>query len=424
METNFKVDVPSFALGYSAGKKKGGSGGTAKWNFHFSSDTPPEDTSKIWVKTDSKLEISKINVVSSAKIGTVSKSSFALTNSATSMQSTAIANVEGKVYRFGGKVVSTDTTSPIILIDPENDTETVLEATIPVFLSRTVCGVVGKKVYLFGGYDGTNYYDTIYVFDTETEQLSTLSHVTLPKAGYGMACGSYGTKIYLVGGIYEGSASGSVYVFDTEAETIDLVSTVNSIYDSACAVIGSKMYIFHGRRTTSQTSSSYSPYFNRFDMETETYHQYSKASSQGYAGTCAIVYGSKVYAVGGKGYSSNNANVDVYEFGEKDWERTSYSTGSTYYQYMSSAGVFGRTAWLFDGVVGSSTNKNKYGLTVEEFLPEGEANAIISTSSIVPAVDVADNINMKFTRLYVGDENDNAVPYRVGLYKNGEWVNY
>ena len=50
METNFKVDVPSFALGYSAGKKKGGSGGSMELNIAYG-NTAPEDTTKMWCKT-------------------------------------------------------------------------------------------------------------------------------------------------------------------------------------------------------------------------------------------------------------------------------------------------------------------------------------------------------------------------------------
>ena len=46
-ENAFKADWPSFALGFNTGKSKGGG---VELNIAYG-DTPPEDTSKLWVKT-------------------------------------------------------------------------------------------------------------------------------------------------------------------------------------------------------------------------------------------------------------------------------------------------------------------------------------------------------------------------------------
>lgn len=423
-ENAFKADWPSFALGFNTGKSKGGGG--AELNIHYSLDTPPEDTSMLWAKTNTPPD--KISLVSSINLNKLSKYGFTLTNAGSSMLYPAIATIDGKVYRFGGKINSSDTTSPIIRIDPINQTQTVLEAVIPVVMTHTVCGVVGKKAYLFGGYDWSDYYDSIYVFDSETEQLEQLSHVSMPsKCGY-MCCGSYGTKIYLVHGIYGGSLSGNVYVFDTEAETLDYVMNCGyNLYEAGCAVIGSKMYIIQGKSVKNVSSSSYVPYVGWFDMETEKYYRYSRTSGTGYTGRCVFAYNSRVYVVGGLGYISRNSSVSIFDFTEKDWTSKTFDAGSNYPAYMSAAYVGGRTVWLFDGytyssssnIASASNNKNMFGLHVEDLLLENESKILISSSN---EVEIAKNLSVGVREMYVGNEDDNAKEVSIAIYKDGAWT--
>lgn len=421
------MDITSFIVGLEAGRASAppasGGGGL---NIHYSEDTPPEDTSMLWAKTNTPPD--KIALVSGISLNNLVTYGFSLTNAGGSMLYPAIATIDGKVYRFGGKINSSDTTSPIIRVDPVNDTQTVLEAVIPVVMTHIVCGVVGKKAYLFGGYDGSNYYNSIYVFDSETEQLEQLSHVSMPsKCGF-MCCGSYGTKIYLVHGIYGGSISGNVYVFDTEAETLDYVMNCGySLFEAGCAVIGSKMYIIQGRSVNNISSSSFSVYLGWFDMETEKYHRYNKTpGGLGDRGQSVFVYNSKVYAIGGMGYTSRSGTVYVYDFTEKDWTRETFSTNK-YTAFMSAAYVGGRSVWLFDGYTFSSSassattssNKNKCGFYVEDLLLENESKILIGSSN---EVEIAKNLSVGVGKMYIGNEDDNARKVNIAVYKDGAWT--
>ena len=94
---------------------------------------------------------------------------------------------------------------------------------------------------------------------------------------------------------------------------------------------------------------------------------------------------------------------------------------------MSAAYVGGRTAWLFDGYTYSSSsssastsnNKNLFGLHVEDLLLENESKILISSSN---EVEIAKNLSVGVSRMYVGNEDDNAKEVSIAIYKDGAWT--
>ena len=101
-----------------------------------------------------------------------------------------------------------------ILWNPEQIVEGITDTgtTLPRVANGIGTAAVGTKIYLFGGYSN-NYtcLNTIQVFDTTNNTIQTLS-TTLPQAMYGMGTVAVGTKIYLFGG-YSKSYMNTINLF-------------------------------------------------------------------------------------------------------------------------------------------------------------------------------------------------------------------
>ena len=122
-------------------------GGGGELNIAYG-DTAPEDTSKLWIKSEEPSNISFPVVWKPEQI------------------------VEG--------VTNTG-------------------ATLPTAANGIRTAAVGTKIYLFGGYGNNGSINTINVFDTTNNTIQTLS-AKLPQGAYGIGTAAVGTKIYLFGG--------------------------------------------------------------------------------------------------------------------------------------------------------------------------------------------------------------------------------
>ena len=244
METNFKVDVPSFALGYSAGKKKGGSGGGgAELNIAYG-DTPPEDTSSLWVPVSkAKNVVVSTEVPTGQAIKEGSGSAGSIKDSCR-LCKTCCARVGEYVYAFGGhkysSIMSTQNTNGVFKFKQSSASQ-ISGLSLPVSAGEMCCAAVGTKIYVFVCNDRTE----IVRFDTADETLTTLEEA-LPKAEKNLFCTTVGTKIYLFGG-YRDTES-IIYCFDAETEKITQLSATlkKRCWLAGCAAIGTKIYILGG----------------------------------------------------------------------------------------------------------------------------------------------------------------------------------
>ena len=234
------------AFTYLINKNKGGSSGGAELNIAYG-DTPPTDTTKLWVKT-AEPEVLQIT----PKLHPINEElDIGIGNLPTAAQAIASSVVGTKVYLFGG--YGSSRLSTINVFDTESNTITTLGAKLPSYSSDMASAVVGTKVYLFGGAKGTSgsagsndRLATINVFNTESNTITTLSK-NLPSGAYGITSAVVGTKVYLFGG-YDGSFLSRINVFDTESNTIttlDVTLPVSNC-DIASAVVGAKVYLFGG----------------------------------------------------------------------------------------------------------------------------------------------------------------------------------
>lgn len=270
METNFKVDLPSFALGYSAGKKKGGG---AEPNIHYSLDTPPEDTSKLWVKAD---KASKV-IVSSEK-----------------------------VFDEGGQE------------------ESIAAFDISTYTYHSSDAAVGEDIYKFGGRDSGSYKNTIRKFNTRTRTETTLTGTLPTNMKMWQAIAVYGTKIYLFGGRSvtfggSGSCSKSIVEFDSVTQEVKVLAQTlpNVVGGACCAVVGSKAYIFGGDKTTgNQSNGEQVNYVTVFDLETHEVRlsNNSLPYATGFMACCAV--SDDIYLFGG--ISNNTRTKRILRYNTHD----------------------------------------------------------------------------------------------------------
>ena len=350
------MDINSFSLGYHTGKKAG-----SKLNIHYG-DTEPEDTTKLWVKTEKPsrvvvaepVHVSNIPTESSAanlpkqqhiigtKVGTKIYRIGGCSAGGSNVAGATVFDVETrtferlpeptdydlyyatyaaggvgavgtKIYKFGGDSWLSNANSfynsgPIVIYDTETQTWRKHETGIGSKLSSIACEVVGTKIYLFGGYNGSSNQNSIYRFDTETEELTKLGATI--SAAYSIGSAVIGSKIYLFGG-RTGSYSvrNASYCFDTETETpVAIKALPASTADIGCCEMNGLIYLFGGESSQSITEVNkiyiYNPESNAY--ETPDYTLPAAMSTL----TCEAIGGS-IYLVGGN-YSGTGFEVRRY----------------------------------------------------------------------------------------------------------------
>ena len=214
---NIKKDVN---IGGVTGTLESGGGG--ELNIHYG-DTAPEDTSKLWIKSEEPSNISFPVVWKPEQI--VERVTNTGVMLPTVTNAIAAAAIDTKIYLFGGRDTN-GRLNTIQLFDTTNNTIQTLSTTLPTATSAIAAAAVGTKIYLFGG-DGTNgWLNTIQLFDTTNNTIQTLS-TTLPTAVCTAGIAAVGTKIYLFGGGNYGGAypnSKVIYQF-----TIDIPLSSNDI---------------------------------------------------------------------------------------------------------------------------------------------------------------------------------------------------
>lgn len=276
-------------------------------------DTPPEDTTKLWVKTSepSKVIISAFN--SEGTLTTYDDKIVNLGSVTTNYQhcANACAKVGSYVYSFGGFRYSNATNGVrsnfILKIEAKSVTQ--LNATLPSSDAYLSCAAVGTKIYLFGG---ENTSATIYCFDTTTETITTLS-TKLSMASQYMGCASVGTKIYLLGGY---GTQTNIFCFDTETETITTLSVQlpKQWYRGGCVAIGTDIYLLGG---FNQTDAALNDIYC-FNTETQTItEKTAKLGTARFASGCVAI-GEKIIIYGGAseyiaGTTSSVTGADIIE---------------------------------------------------------------------------------------------------------------
>ena len=398
------VELPETATTYEIMRGIGNiSSGGASLNIAYG-ETPPEDTSKLWIKANEPNNIKIGSDIFDEK--TIENIGTTLPNANHAM---ACARVGNKIYLLGGY----STPKAINVFDIK--TKTI--QTLSVILNNDFAGVsgwasVGTKIYLFGCYNFT-YGKNIQVFDTETETITTLD-TQIPEALCAMACARVGNKIYLLGGNNQTSATKTIYKFDTETETFTrLTSQLSYAVDQVnCASVGTKIYLFGGY-------DGYSPqnYIQIFDTKTETVTT-GQLPTAIYAMACAAV-GKKIYLFGG--YNNGNKNA-IYEFDtETNLTNTLDVTLPTVSRETSGA-TNGNAIYLFGGAGAAALNTINC-FTVTHELAQGnielQSGLLKNEFNLINTENAQVQVGVE--NVYIGNANNEAELCEAYLHNGTEW---
>ena len=194
------------------------SGGGGELNIAYG-NTAPEDTSKLWIKSEEPSNISFPVVWKPEQIiEGITDTGTTLPTVTTGIGTAAVGT---KIYLFGG-YNSNSRLNTIQVFDTTNNTIQTLSTKLPTVENSIGTAAVGTKIYLFGGYS-SDYLNTIQVFDTTNNTIQTLS-TTLPSEAESIGTAAVGTKIYLFGGYRSGGYLNTINQF-----TVDVPLSSNDI---------------------------------------------------------------------------------------------------------------------------------------------------------------------------------------------------
>ena len=322
------------------------SSGGSELNIAYG-DTAPEDTSKLWIKSEEPSNISFPIVWNPEQVveniidtgTTLPQGEFGI----------GTAAVGTKIYLFGGRN-SSSYLNTIQVFDTTNNTIQTLSTKLPKPMSAMGIAAVGTKIYLFGCDCDDGRLKTIQVFDTTNNTIQTLS-TTLPQGAGFIGTAAVGTKIYLFGGFKNNGYQNTLQVFDTTNNTIQTLSTTlpQVAGDMGTAAVGTKIYLFGGNRS----GSSYLNTIQVFDTTNNTIQTLSTTLPQVASdiGTAAI--GTKIYLFGG--YSNGYLNtIQVFDTTNNTIQTLSITLPQAAFNIGTAA--VGTKIYLFGGFGNSKLN--------------------------------------------------------------------
>ena len=406
------MDVNSFVIGYNKGKASAPAGGGVELNIAYG-DTPPEDTSKLWVKANKPNNIHVAPVLEGAE-PKVETAGGLLASAMTGFGAAAVGN---KIYCFGGN----DGTylDTISVYDTELGTTDILDEKLLTVVNGPACAAVGTKIYLFGGYGGSARLKNIDMFDTETGKPTRLSE-TLAVAANNMGCAAVGTKIYLFGGVTGTSftVSKDIYVFDTvEQKRSKLTATLPfAMFDMLAVSVGTKIYLFGG----SDSSSNSTDKILVFDTVEGTVETLSERLPQTIAKIKGKGIGQKVYLFGiGTGVYTTTIYVFDTKTGKTD--KLSATLPEKIDANMETVNV-GAKIYLMGGKKSDGTKTRNINVFSASF-PLSKGDIAMEESLTQNVFNLLDNVAVGIKSAYIGNEGNMAENLDVALYQDGEWEN-
>jgi N-acetylneuraminic acid mutarotase len=370
-------------------------------------DTPPEDTSKLWVKTTKPAAVEvKLNA-DFVGSGELKAGILALPSYRYEMAAAAVGD---KIYVFGGRTETNSSSSAfssdIILFDTKTNTITTLTQKLDVGLAEAAIAAVGTKIYLFGGYyyrsTGIGYRSHIIIFDTETHTRTT-SSTFLPSSCADMSAAAVGNDIYLFGGRSNGSHSSYIYVFHTKSDSLERVPVYlpTARAGSGIATVGHKIYVIGGSKGT----VDYLYDIIMYDTEKGTITTLAPklSSSQIYSEAASV--GTKIYIFGG-----SNTNK-IFELDTETNKLTQLYTILPANIYSEGIAAVGNKIYLLGGYASGMTK------SIHEFvalmdLPKN--HILIEASGSKNIFNLLPNMEIGVKNVYLG--NADGLGERVPAY--------
>ena len=396
------MDVNSFVIGYNKGKASAPAG--VELNIHYSETEPPEDTTKLWCKTDKPsgvivspiVEYGDASAEGKAKISVVPSIAFDYSYSI----SQGRISVGDKAYLFGGWGNGYE--RKIHRFDLSSEKITTLTATLPTTLAYFQPAVVGKNIYIFGGATSSSIRtNAIIRFDTETETAETIEAV-VPISRENIATAAYGNWIFLFGGNGNGTTNDSknIYLFNTEDESIKKVDPVLGVggWSYAWPGIGEKIYVRVGSNLFR---------FNAKTGEVTDLQVTFPRSARDFYGPI----GTKLYQFGESGYDDvYYFDLETEEFGKVPITMPTEGLGTQI--YANSGKIYfsvGKEGYLFESL-SVSLGENIMQIITKDTKSKA---SVINSESL--------KVEVGIDSVYKGDENGDGQKVDSAVYTNGEW---
>ena len=319
--------------------------GGASFNIHYGLN-PPEDTSMLWVKTESEPTSVAVGVenldapqIMRGQIATMPRAASPLAGCtdgtkiylfiangsyihefdattkeckeltakwASAGSQSVVGYYDGKVYIFGHGGSSMQ---GIGVFDVAENAVSLLGSTLTYSAKSATGQMVVNIMYLFGSDTSGTYRGSITAYNVVTNEERILE-ITVPDDVYYSSSALVGSKIYLFGGKKGTAYTNVINVFDIEKETVDTLSVVlpnPMIMFSACAV-GTNVYIFGGFLGSTRTDE-----ILLFDSEKETITPISVTLPATTNSLVGVAIANKVYLFGGYTGSVVLDTVNLFE---------------------------------------------------------------------------------------------------------------
>jgi hypothetical protein len=395
-----------------AGGGGSGGGGSAELNIAYG-DTPPEDTSKLWVKCSEPN-----GVIVSTKMNTETQEGSGYrqlgVNFSHKASGMATGVVGDKIYILGGSDSRAIRSTLMYCFDTKAEILNLLETTLLHALHSARTLVVGQKIYII---DGDSHNKLICCYDVDTQTITSLSCQLQSTLNNG-ASANIGTKVYLFN-----NPSPYLQIFDGETEeaTISNIAFSSSGINHCCA-IGDLIYLFRYEYNSSDNNTALYIYDTKNDS-------ISHIKDFGDIGT----YNYSVATIGGLIYMFGGTNGSVcYNtircFDPSTLELTILPHTLSYQAYDIGVGVVGNDAYLFGGSAFPNLSKaiSVYTASGKNVVVEDgklfiysnlEKNlfSLVNTDSI--------NVEIGVSNVYKGNADGIGEQVETALYKDGTWTN-
>lgn len=428
------MDIQSFVIGYQQGLENILQ--EDYLNIAYG-ETPPEDTSKLWVKSSKakSIEIREETILPIMDETLVD-----------ARYGAGQAIVGNKLYLLGGGGFSDtnadgsncNATNTILCFDMLDRTCTKLSLKLPFYAYGINCAAIGTDIYIFGGYGNESKWSsamtikTIYRFDTVEMKFIKLS-ATMPVGLCGSGMGVLGSKIYMFGGATHWGTNNTqkyVYCFDVDTQELKALKQLSDNRTHIGVVPhNDKLYLLGGFNSYGRTTVQI------YDPETDTYTD-GKALPVSYGnGTGFARIGSKIYLPSGfyPGNSSSLAQqmrntLAVYDLDTQTGYVTDYIF--PYKFHYANCGCLNGDIYVLGGTIADDDATYGYRNTntivkVPTDLPLENQNLWIKVASGYPNIvlDCTESVSVgvNVTKVYLGNPEDIGEPVEAALYKNGEW---
>lgn len=445
------MDVNSFVIGYTKGKPKTQEkevtvteNGTTEilpdekqllskvtvntnvelgFNIAYGTE-PPEDTSKLWVKTEQPANNVIVSMDEVWEDGDRPEANKFITSISFPIGFCS-AKVGDYLYAFANKAYKYDIPNA--------------KATQYSLVSGTQenasCAAVGTKIYIFGG--STSVYSSIgksvYIYDTENDSSTKLDGVYFytysgNRGGSLSGCVANGTDIYLLGGRYNStsaSISNRLQVFDTVTQTFTTKASLPmNLCGMACALVDGYIYYFGGQ----SSSFNGSDYICRYSIEENTHERVGASLPYKMDRSSACVWGRKIYLFGGRnGTSTNSLEYGTILYYDLDTKKV-VECDATILQYQDVAFETATGGAYIHGdaiyVMLDNNCINRYEPQIGDAVLEQNALQIIPNKpeNVFPVLKAGTTrVEVSAGKVRMGDEENKAKNVNAALYKEGEW---